>query len=78
MKRKVELDQFPEYLNGYNGIVCKNCNTVFYGPKGSKIIELREGSAVCPLCGGENVLLWITADDQPEGERDVKVSAEEE
>jgi hypothetical protein len=68
----VELERFPEYLNGYNGIVCQHCNTVFYGPKHSKIIELQETSADCPLCGGENTLHWIMPFKQPKGERDLE------
>ena len=73
MKTKIELGRFPDFLNGYNGVVCTGCNTVFYGPKGSKIIELRESVArTCPICG-EHQLLWIVEDTQPEGERDVDV-----
>jgi len=77
-ERMVELGGFPAFLNGYNGIVCTDCNTVFYGPKGSKIIELR-GSAerTCPICGGHQ-LLWIEKYTQPEGERDVAENKVEE
>ena len=67
-----ELGRFPDFLNGYNGVVCTSCNTVFYGPKGSEIIKLRERNANCPICEGKNVLRWIVDDTQPKGERDVE------
>lgn len=67
--RNIELGGFPEYLNGYVGIMCKNCNVVFYAPKNSKITEMRYKSEACPICGKELGLLWILDDYQPEGEQ---------
>ena len=69
---KTELGKFPDFLNGYSGVVCTGCNTVFYGPKDSEIIALRNRNADCPICGRRKVLCWIADDTQPEGERDVE------
>lgn len=69
---KMELDMFPDYLNGYNGIFCRGCNVVFYAPKDSKIMELRQKNEACPICGKEMGLFWLgrgSKKGQPQGER---------
>lgn len=68
------MKRFPPNLNGYTGIYCLNCNTVFY-TFCSPIFRSSLDGRRCPICRRFHCLLWITECNQP---KDLSAEAEEE